>query len=815
MDIGPQFLEPLLLLDPEMLFLVHHHQSQAFEADGLRQQGVGAHQDVEGAVAGLLADARGVLGRDQPRQLFHPDRQAGEPGGKGAVMLARQQGGRNHNGDLQAGERSHKGRAQCHLGLAETDIATDQPVHRSARTQVHHHVGDGVGLVLRLGIGEARREFGVKPVVDRQWLALAQFPLGGNPQQGLGHVLQAFGDAGAAALPGGAAQPVKLGAGLFRAVPGQQVEILHGHEQLFVAVVDDAQAVVGRARNRYGFEPVEAADPVLHMDHQIPNRQPGRLGDEVGGAPTLARRAGQPVAEDVLLGDDRKVGRDEAVLDAEHRHGEAAAAEPLGLGPGFRGLESGDAVVGQHRLQPLPRPLAVARHHHPPAALGQFDDVLVNRIEDVEIGTGAGLGKVVAATTAGVTLTDQAGRHREGRKLGHRMAAGDQVPVVPVEIEPAGRQRLVGRDAGRPVGGAQGAAGFVKVGDLGQPGVPRLLGLVVEAEDRLGQIVRQGFQGRMEQRQPVFHAGMPAAGADRLVKRILVGDGPEQLAVAGAKAGDGRLVEEQLGHGLQPHPVALFRGALGQRIEGADAFQVVAEQVEPERLLGAGREQVDDAAAHGVLAGFTHRLGPTVAVMGQVTLELFQVQALADSRLEAGLAERAARRQLLDHAVDGGQNQPAPSRRHRFQDPGQGVDAPADDGRIGRQPVIGQAVPGGKGQDLQFRGEKRQHFGELRRPTVVEGDMKQPRRPGLGRQRRQHPGIGTLGRAPDQQAAGPARGEIDLQQGGKIRCGRAKRRGTPSAAPSRHDHGRAAPAHARRTSRKGRRPRSRAVSRSG
>jgi hypothetical protein len=42
---------------------------------------------------------------------------------------------------------------------------------------------------------------------------------------------------------------------------------------------------------------------------------------------------------------------------------------------------------------------------------------------------------------------------------------------------------------------------------------------------------------------------------------------------------------------------------LRDRIEGADVLDLVAEEVEPVRLAGGDRIDVDDAAAHGVVAG--------------------------------------------------------------------------------------------------------------------------------------------------------------------------------------------------------------------
>ena len=58
----------------------------------------------------------------------------------------------------------------------------------------------------------------------------------------------------------------------------------------------------------------------------------------------------------------------------------------------------------------------------------------------------------------------------------------------------------------------------------------------------------------------------------------------------------------------------LVGGALGLGIEAADRLQRVAEEIEPHRLGHAGREQIDDAAAHRIVAGLAHRRGAREAV---------------------------------------------------------------------------------------------------------------------------------------------------------------------------------------------------------
>ena len=95
---------------------------------------------------------------DHAGQLRHLDRQPGEALREGAEMLARQQRGGHHHGDLRAGHGGDEGGAQRDLGLAEADIAADQPVHRPAGRQILQHVGDGARLVFGFGEREAGAE---------------------------------------------------------------------------------------------------------------------------------------------------------------------------------------------------------------------------------------------------------------------------------------------------------------------------------------------------------------------------------------------------------------------------------------------------------------------------------------------------------------------------------------------------------------------------------------------------------------------------------------------------------------------------------
>ena len=188
MDVGAQLLQPLLVGDAEMLLLVDDQETEVLELDALGEQRVGADHDVDGALLDRLLGGLGLLGGDQARQAADAHRQALEALAEGAVMLARQQRGRRDHGDLLARHRRHEGRAQGDLGLAEADVAADQPVHRLAGGHVVQHVGNGLQLVVGLGIGEAGAEFLVGAFVRAHRLAAPHRALGGDLDQPVGHV---------------------------------------------------------------------------------------------------------------------------------------------------------------------------------------------------------------------------------------------------------------------------------------------------------------------------------------------------------------------------------------------------------------------------------------------------------------------------------------------------------------------------------------------------------------------------------------------------------------------------------------------------
>ena len=139
--------------------------------------------DVDRAVGEALADLGELGAADQPRGLRDLHRKAAEALAEGLEVLARKQRRRHHDRDLLARHRGDERGPQRHLGLAEADVAADQPVHRAAGGEVVEHGVDRGALVVGLVIGEAGAELVVEPLAGGEPRRFAQMPLGRDLDQ--------------------------------------------------------------------------------------------------------------------------------------------------------------------------------------------------------------------------------------------------------------------------------------------------------------------------------------------------------------------------------------------------------------------------------------------------------------------------------------------------------------------------------------------------------------------------------------------------------------------------------------------------------
>ncbi len=168
-------------------------------------------------------------------------------------------------------------------------------------------------------------------------------------------------------------------------------------------------------------------------------------------------------------------------------------------------------------------------------------------------------------------------------------------------------------------------------------------------------IIEQRVHALVKQWQPMLHAGVAAAFANGFVEHVVGGCCPERRHIAGAEHADGVGGELELRHRHEIERAQIGISALAFRIEAADRFERVAEEIEPHRRVHAGREQIDDAAAYRVIAGLAHRRGAIEAVEIEPGGDARHRQHIAGRGRERLLAEKLARRHALQGGIDGGQ----------------------------------------------------------------------------------------------------------------------------------------------------------------
>ena len=659
MHVGLQLLQPLLLGDAEMLLLVDDDEAEMGETHILGEERVGADDDLDPAGGKFVLGLLRLLGRDQARQLRDTHRQPGETLAEAAVVLARQQGRRHDDRDLPAGKRGDEGGAQRDLGLAEADIAADQPVHRLARRQVAERVLDRAQLVLGLGIGKARGELLVKALGRDQRLARMQLALGGDADELAGDLADALLDPRLARLPGDAAEPVELRPGLLGAVARQHLDILDRHEQAVVAGIEHLQAIVRRAGDTDRLQRLVAADAVLGMDDEVARREARRLGDEIVEVAAPARRARQPVAEDVLLAEQHQRLGGKALFerqDGEPDRGFGQFCERVAVGDP---AQIAEPALAQHRGEPVGRALAIGRDRGAPAGFMLGVEIVAHRVEQLHLGVGAFGGKTLCRPRPGIDGVAVGLGCGEGRELHHRASRQLGLPLGVGDEHLIGLDRTIER-RGAAAHRRQALPRGVEIGDRLQPMRARLLALPIERHRRPRQVVEQRLQGLVIERQPMLHPGLAPPGADRFVERVVAADIAEELAVAAAEALDRHVVEQHLADRPQHETVEGAGRALAQRIEAAQAFERVAEKIEADRLRRAGRVEIDDAAAHRELAGLAHRVGAEIPVVAEKALQPVERDASARPQGQDAPVEEAPRRHPLHQRVDRGQHDQRP-----------------------------------------------------------------------------------------------------------------------------------------------------------
>ena len=690
-DLQLQLAQQLLLLDAEALLLVDDQEAEVLGADVAREQPVGADQDVDLARLEALQHLFHLRRLAQAGDPVEGEGEVGEALAEGAeVLLGEDRRRRQHHHLLAVGGGLDR-RPQRHLGLAEADVAADQPVHRLLRFHVALDRLDRLQLVGGLAVGEGRLHRDLPLAVGREGVALAGAPLGEEVEQLAGQGAGRFAGARLHVLPAFAAERRERRLGARAGVAAQLRQLVGGDVDPVLALVFEVEVVAADAADLARLEPGEAGDAVVLVDDVVADAQVAEGEAALAGARRTLLGAPAPVDEAAERVDgEAQLGADEALAQARLGEGEArvrreAAAVEQG------GVEAFEAVARALRLAAV-----VEGDDRAVAGADQFLQLALGLFDAARRRLGARGAERRLVVLAGAA-------HGEDR------AGGERRRDLDVEVA--------------------GVVGVHRRGRVLPVVAQRRLDLLGGGEDHrrlLGHEVERGAEVLQRQNLGGARRLLPFFG--RLHRRQL-----GQLAVLGVELGGGRQLD----------PLGVAERALGEGREPAHRLDLVAEELDPHGALLGRRIDVEDAAADGELAALLDLLDPLVAGGDQLARGGVELDFAARLEREAGGAQRGVRHRLGERGGAGDHNRVLLVAQRL-----QGVDPQADQMR-GRGDVRGiagaargiEADPAGRKVGAQIGGEVagRAIVGadEQGRPagqtTVVLEQGRQQQRPQSGR----------------------------------------------------------------------------------
>ena len=747
------------MLDAEALLLVDHHQTEVLEPHAAGEQPVGADDDVDGAV-GQAVDHDLRLGVAlEPGQRLDVHRVGRVPVDERVEVLLHQERRRHQHGHLGAVLHGLERRPHRDLGLAVADVAADQSVHRDRLLHVRLDLVDGDQLVRRLGVGERVLELALPGRVRTEGAAGRGHPGRVQPDQLAGDLPHRL--AGPALGPGPVATAhLRQRRRLATHVLGHLVQRVGRHEQpvarltaLVRGVLDDQVLAGRRARARPDgalHELDEPSDAVLLVHHVVAGPQLQRVDDVAPPARhpphVLGRRAG--TAGQVGLAEHREVQvlGDEARTDLRRHHMHQPA-----LGRGVQHRHEPGRHVGRAQLldHALGRPVAVGGEDQGPARLLQpahvghrpvhlapvvldvpgtdHEGATIDRLlRPVRGGSGAGVrGERRECPPAQPAQRRQVAHVRERRERGRRQVERRRGPRG--RGRPRGREELLGGGVQvvRPTADPLGV-------DEHEQAVPRN-----EVEHRDHLVDQGGSQGL----HPLHR---DARG--QLVEQV---DRPGQLRdQGGGPLADGRR-QQDLPARRCPHPTgAHLETALVRHGEPANLLDLVAPQLDAQRVVLGRREDVKNPAAHRELPATLDHVDPGVRRVHQPTRKIVEVHLVTGRHLDRfEVAEpRDDRLQQSPHRHDEHPDRARRPVRRRMGEPAEHRQAVGHGVGPGRQPLVRERLPRGQHGHLVIGQVAAQRRSQLVAVPAGRGDdHERPAGPGsparrCGQERRAGPG---------------------------------------------------------------------------
>ena len=352
-DFGAQRLQPLFLPYAEAVLLVDDDEPEALELHVLSEQLVRADHDVDRAGIESRDRIGNLFRRAESRQLDDVHRPLREAVSEGVEVLLGEQRRRAQHCHLFAADHRGEARAQRHLGLAEADVAADQPVHREARAHVLQHRVDRGLLVRRLFKAEAFGEGFVVVLAELEGVPLARGAQRIEVQQLRGGVAHLLGRLATRLVPLAGAELMQWrGGGIGAAVTADQMQLRDRHVQRGFIRVLELQELGRPAAEIDRLQPEVAADAVLDMHHRIADAQLGEVADhrlDVRGS--LALLAAQPPRArrvQLRLGQDRELRAAQRESFMQRRDAECDPRRTRGEIREVGAVAKRDAEFGEH-----------------------------------------------------------------------------------------------------------------------------------------------------------------------------------------------------------------------------------------------------------------------------------------------------------------------------------------------------------------------------------------------------------------------------------------------------------------------------------
>ena len=385
------------------------------------------------------------------------------------------------------------------------------------------------------------------------------------------------------------------------AVARHEMQAQHGHVELVAAGVLEQQELRRHAFDVERREPAVAPDAVVLVHDGCADLQVGELANDGLGVAraALALALSRPLHAEVRGRDHAQpaLREAEAVVNLRDRDSERRVAReellPARIDVRLRSRGRAGARAAFRGGPATTSRAACARPSSAPSQRSMRSSV-------------AAMPPASGCVDAGVLVARERGvrRQRQRRSLGDARA------------QLCGAEERLRRLQDRPLDVAVQL--LVALVDELPRGLERVERAVDDDEQRVrAQVVEQRCRLAEEQRQVVLDAGRELRVGDRAVDGAAPGLDGKMLAKALAKELDRGLVERKLARGQDFDLVGLARRELRLRVERAQRFDLVVEQVDADRRRAAGREHVEHGAANRELAGLRDLFDAQIAVLAQ------------------------------------------------------------------------------------------------------------------------------------------------------------------------------------------------------